>query len=248
MAKEALFDYVLGLADDALILGHRLSEWCGHAPLLEEELALGNIGLDLIGEARSLYDYAGALEGNGRDQDALAYRRDAPQFRNLLLVEHPNGDFAMTIARQFLYAAYAAPFWRRMAGSRDATLAAVAATAKDETAYHLRHAEGWVARLGDGTDESHRRMQAALDTLWPYTGEMFEAPEALVADGVAADLALIQAEWHETVATRLDAVGLCPPADGWMQSGGRHGRHSEHLGYILAELQFLQRAYPGARW
>src|SRR5579864_6477442 len=224
----ASFDRVLGLADDALILAHRLSEWCGHAPLLEEELALANIGLDLIGQARALYDYAGAIEGTGRDQDALAYRRDVSAFRNLLLVEQPNGDFAMTIARQFLYSAYAAPFWRQMAGSDDATLARIAATAQHEAAYHLRHAGDWLIRLGDGTDESHRRAQDAIDHLWPYTGEMFEGGDAS-ADG----------EWSKTVDAVVAEATLMRPADGWMQSGGRRGRHSEHLGYILAELQFL---------
>ena len=172
-----MLDYVLGLADDALILGHRLSEWCGHAPLLEEELALANIGLDLIGQARRLYDYAGALEGKGRDQDALAYLRDAPAYRNLLLVEQPNGDFAATIVRQFLYAAHTAPFWRQMTGSRDATLAGIAIEAQHEADYHLRHAGEWLVRLGDGTAESRRRAQAALDALWPYTGELFESDE-----------------------------------------------------------------------
>jgi ring-1,2-phenylacetyl-CoA epoxidase subunit PaaC len=233
MADTKLFDYVLGLADDALILGHRLSEWCGHAPLLEEELALANIGLDLIGQAQRLYDYAGALEGKGRDQDALAYRRDALQYRNLLLVEQPNGDFAMTIGRQFLYATYAAPFWRRMVGSRDVTLASIAATAKDEVAYHLRHASEWLVRLGDGTEESHRRAQAALDALWPYTGEMFEADEtitALVAEGIAVDPAPVRAERSEIAAAAIAEATLRRPEDGWMQSGGRRGRHSEHLG------------------
>jgi ring-1,2-phenylacetyl-CoA epoxidase subunit PaaC len=233
----SLFDHVLGLADDALILGHRLSEWCGHAPLLEEELALANIGLDLIGQARALYDHAGAIEGKGRDQDALAYRRDATGFRNLLLVEQPNGDFAITIARQFLYSAYAAPFWRSTAGSDDPTLAGIARSARHETAYHLRHAGDWLIRLGDGTAESRRRVEAALDALWPYTGEMF-------AGGNAA----LRPEWDRTVDDVLAGATLTRPKAGWMQSGGRSGRHSEHLGYILAELQFLQRAYPGAQW
>jgi ring-1,2-phenylacetyl-CoA epoxidase subunit PaaC len=247
----APFDYGLRLADDALILGHRLSEWCGHAPLLEEELALANIGLDLIGQARALYDYAGALEAQGRDQDALAYRRDAPQFRNLLLVEQPNGDFAVTIARQLLYAAYAAPLWRGLAGSTDVALATIAAEAGHQAAYHLRHAGEWLVRLGDGTAESHRRAQTAIDALWPYTGEMFETDEtvaALVADGIASDPAKLKPEWDRTVVAVLAEATLTRPPDGWMQSGGRRGRHSEHLGYILAELQFLQRAYPGAQW
>ena len=247
----ALFDYVLRLADDALILGHRLSEWCGHAPLLEEELALANIGLDLIGQARALYDHAGALEGQGRDQDALAYRRDAPQFRNLLLVEQPNGDFAMTIARQFLYTGYAAPLWRGLAGSTDATLATIAAEAAHQAAYHLRHAGEWLVRLGDGTAESHRRAQSAIDALWSYSGEMFETDEtvaALVVDGVAPDPVTLRVEWESTVGAILAEATLQRPVDRWMQTGGRSGRHSEHLGYILAELQFLQRAYPGAQW
>lgn len=246
-----MLDYVIGLADDALVLGHRLSEWCGHAPLLEEELALANIGLDLIGQARTLYDYAGALEGKGRGQDALAYLRDVPQYRNLLLVEQPNGDFAMTIVRQFLYAAYVAPFWRAMAGSRDATLARIAAEAQHQEDYHLRHAGEWLVRLGDGTDESRRRAQAALDVLWPYTGELFESDETiatLMADGLAADPAPIRAAWNKTVDAVLAEATLTRPTDGWMQTGGRCGRHSEHLGYLLAELQFLQRAYPGATW
>jgi len=233
----APFDYVLGLADDALILGHRLSEWCGHAPLLEEELALANIGLDLIGQARALYDYAGAIEGKGRDQDALAYRRDAAQFGNLLLVEQPNGDFAMTVARQFLYSAFAAPFWRETTSAKDATLAGIATEATHQAAYHLRHTADWLIRLGDGTEESHCRAQAAIDALWPYTGEMFESGHAS-----------LRPEWDKTIATVLVEATLTRPKDGWMQTGGRSGRHSEHLGYILAELQFLQRAYPDAKW
>jgi ring-1,2-phenylacetyl-CoA epoxidase subunit PaaC len=251
MAAGELFDYVLRLADDALILGHRLSEWCGHAPLLEEELALANIGLDLIGQARALYDHAGALEGKGRDQDALAYRRDAPAFRNLLLVEQPNGDFSMTIVRQLLYAAYAAPLWRALAGSRDPVLARIAGQAQHEAAYHLRHAGEWLVRLGDGTAESHRRAEAALAALWPYTGEMFETDEiaaSLLAEGLAADPVALRAEWDKTIAAVLAEATLARPADCWMQSGGRRGRHTEHLGYVLAELQFLQRAYPGAQW
>jgi ring-1,2-phenylacetyl-CoA epoxidase subunit PaaC len=246
-----LFDYVLGLADDGLILGHRLSEWCGHAPLLEEDLALANIGLDLIGQARRLYDYAGALEGKARDQDALAYLRDAPQYRNLLLVEQPNGDFAATIARQFLYAAFAAPFWQSMTESTDAPLADIAAEAQHQAVYHLRHAGEWLVRLGDGTAESRRRAQEALDALWPYTGELFESDEmvrTLVAAGIAADPASNRAAWDTTVDAVLAEATLSRPADGWMQSGGRRGRHTEHLGYLLAELQFLQRAYPGATW
>jgi ring-1,2-phenylacetyl-CoA epoxidase subunit PaaC len=246
-----LFDYTLRLADSALILGHRLSEWIGHAPLLEEELALGNIALDLIGQARALYAYAGAVEGKGRDEDALAYLRDAGEFRNLLLAEQPNGDFAVTIVRQLLYSAFAHPFWRALAGSRDAALAAIAAKAEKEAAYHLRHAGEWLIRLGDGTAESHRRAQAALAELWPYTGELFESyaiEQALFAQGIAVDPAALRPEWEKTVQAVIAEATLAAPADQWMQSGGRSGRHSEHLGHLLATMQFLQRAYPGARW
>lgn len=246
-----LFDYTLRLADSALILGHRLSEWLGHAPLLEEDLALGNIALDLIGEARALYAYAGTVEGQGRDEDALAYKRDAGQFRNLLLVEQPNGDFAVTITRQLLYSAFAHPFWRALAQSRDATLAAIAAKAEKESAYHLRHAGEWLIRLGDGTAESHGRAQRALDALWPYAGELFETDAveaALIAEGIAVDPAALRPDWERTVQAILAEATLAAPAGTWMQSGGRSGRHSEHLGHLLASMQFLQRAYPGASW
>jgi len=251
MGAAALFPYTLALADDALVLGHRLSEWIGYAPVLEEELALGNIALDLIGEARALYAYASTLEGKGRDEDALAYRRDAHEFLNLLLVEQPNGDFALTIARQVLYSAFLHPFWRELARARNEMLAAIAAKAEKEAAYHLRHAGEWLIRLGDGTQESHRRAQDALDELWPYTGEMFavdDETDALIADGIAVDPARLRPEWEGTVTDLLARATLTRPVDGWMQQGGRQGHHSEHLGHLLAEMQFLQRAYPGAVW
>jgi ring-1,2-phenylacetyl-CoA epoxidase subunit PaaC len=246
-----LVDYTLRLADSALILGHRLSEWIGHAPLLEEELALGNIALDLIGEARALYAYAGTVEGKGRDEDALAFLRDAGEFRNLLLVEQPNGDFAVTIVRQLFYSAFAHPFWHALAQSSDATLAAIGAKAEKEAAYHLRHAGEWLIRLGDGTAESHRRAQAALDELWPYAGELFESDaveHTLIAQGIAVDPAALRPEWEKTVQAVIAEATLALPAAQWMQSGGRSGRHSEHLGHLLAAMQFLQRAYPGATW
>jgi ring-1,2-phenylacetyl-CoA epoxidase subunit PaaC len=243
--------FLLRRADDALILGHRLSEWCGHAPMPEEDMALANIGLDLIGQARALYDAAAAAEGAGHDEDAYAYLRDAPQFRNLLLAELPNGDFARTIARQFLYAAFADPYWRAMQASRDATLAAIAAKAEKESAYHLRHSAEWMVRLGDGTDESHRRAQEALDALWPFTGEMFEADaaeQALIAAGIAVDPAALRAPWQATLHSVLTRAGLAQPAGTWMQTGGRSGRHTEHLGHLLAVMQHLARTYPGATW
>ena len=243
--------YALRRADDALILGHRLSEWTGHAPLLEEELALANIGLDLIGQASLLYAHAAAAEDAGHDADALAYLRDAPAWRNLLLVEQPNGDFAHTIVRQFLYSAFADPYWRAMTGSRDPTLAAIAAKAEKESAYHLRHAAEWLIRLGDGTAESHRRAQDALAALWPLSGEMFavDAAEAtLIAQRIATDPAPLAALWEATLARVLAEATLVRPAPVPMQFGGRSGRHSEHLGHLLAEMQHLARTYPGARW
>lgn len=243
--------YTLRRADDALVLGHRLSEWCGHAPILEEDIALANIGLDLIGQARALYTHAAALEGAGNDEDRYAYLRDAPQYRNVLLVEQPNGDFAATIVRQVLFSAFMDPYWRAMTRSTDETLAAIAAKAEKETAYHLRHSAEWLIRLGDGSAESHRRAQAAIDDLWMYTGELFESDadeQALVAQGIAVDPADLRAAWDETIETVLAQATLKRPADGWMQRGGRSGRHSEHLGYILAELQYLQRTFPGASW
>jgi ring-1,2-phenylacetyl-CoA epoxidase subunit PaaC len=243
--------YALRRADDALVLGHRLSEWCGRGPALEEDMALANIGLDLLGQARSLYAYAAEAEAAGNDEDGYAYFREAPQYRNLLLAELPNGDFARTILRQFLYAAFADPYWRAMMRSTDPTLAAVAAKSEKETAYHLRHTAEWVIRLGDGTAESHRRIAQALDELWPYTGEMFEADAAereLIDSGAVLDPAAFRAEWERTVADILSQATLAMPAAGWMQKGGRTGRHSEHLGHLLAEMQSVARAHPGATW
>lgn len=251
MTETPLFAYTLRLADNALVLGHRLSEWVGHAPVLEEDLALGNMALDLIGQARSFYAYAGATEGMGRDEDTLAYLRDAGAYRNILLVEQPNGDFAMTMGRQLLYAAFAQPLFARLAGSRDAQLGAIAAKAEKEMAYHVRHAAEWIIRLGDGTDESHARAQSAVDELWPFTGELFEIDQverALMEAGIAVDPAPLKPEWDRTIDTVLAEATLARPHDGWMQSGGRGGRHSEHLGHLLAEMQFMQRAYPGATW
>ena len=231
-------------ADDALILGHRLSEWTGHAPTLEEELALANIALDLIGQARALYCYAGTLTGHTDDQ--LAYLRDAPAWRNCLMVELPNGDFAFSIARLLLVSAFADPFWRAAMASTDCTIAAAAAKAEKETAYHLRHSAEWLIRLGDGTVESHRRARTAVDDLWAYTGELFAS---LPGDaGIAPDPMSLRDTWNATVNGVLARATLDRPPDGWMQSGGRSGRHTEHLGHLLAEMQFLQRTYTGATW
>lgn len=251
VAETPLTLAVLRLADTALVHAHRLSEWCGHAPMLEEDLALANIALDLLGQARALYAYAAEVEGAGRSEDDLAYLRDAPQFRNVLMAELPRGDFAFTILRAFLLAAHAEPLWQAAAGSRDATLAAIAAKAAKEAAYHLRHGGEWVIRLGDGTEESRRRVLDALAALWPYTGELFETDaddRALIAAGILPDPAPLRAAWDATVERVFAEAGLVRPASAWMQTGGRSGRHTEHLGHMLAVMQHLQRAFPGAAW
>jgi ring-1,2-phenylacetyl-CoA epoxidase subunit PaaC len=251
ISETPLLTYVLRRADDALVLGHRLSEWCGHGPVLEEELALANIALDLIGQARSLYEYAARLDRRGLTEDHFAYLREVNHYRNCLLVEQPNGDFGVTIVRQVLFSTFMDPYWRAMTASRDETLAAIAAKSEKESTYHLRHAAEWLIRLGDGTAESRRRAQAAVDELWPYSGELFEvdaSERALIEAGVAVDPASLHDTWNTTLDAVLAQATLARPAEGWMQSGGRAGRHSEHLGKILSELQYLQRAYPGATW
>ncbi|HEY1243281.1 MAG TPA: 1,2-phenylacetyl-CoA epoxidase subunit PaaC [Hyphomicrobiaceae bacterium] len=242
---------LLRLADNALVLGHRLSEWSGRAPTLEEDIALSNIALDLIGQARALYGRACALAGDGRDEDQLAFQRDAHEFLNVQLAERPNGDFADTMARQLCYSAFAVPLWAALAQSRDAELAGIAAKAEKECAYHLRHSSEWVIRLGDGTAESRRRMQRAIDDIWMFTGELFEADDvdrAMIAAGIGADASGLRPAWNDTVGEVLAEATLQRPADGWMISGGCRGTHTEHLGHMLAEMQFLQRAYPGATW
>jgi ring-1,2-phenylacetyl-CoA epoxidase subunit PaaC len=251
ISETPLVVYALRRADDALILGHRLSEWCGYAPMMEEDMALANMGLDLLGQARELYSYAAKVEGNGNDEDKFAYLRDVRQYRNLLLLEQPNGDFARTMTRQFFYAVFADLYWRAMMNSRDATLAAIAAKSEKESAYHVRHSSEWIIRLGDGTDESHRRAQDAVDDLWAYTGEMFEADDSergLIDAGIAIDQEALRARWMETVSTVLNEATLTLPKGDWMQQGGRSGRHSEHLGHLLSELQSMQRTFPGATW
>jgi ring-1,2-phenylacetyl-CoA epoxidase subunit PaaC len=248
--ERPLVRFTLRRADDALVLGHRLSEWCGHGPTPEEDIALANLGLDLLGQARALYTYAGETEGAGHDEDDLAYLRDDRQYRNLLLLEQPNGDFAQTIVRHFLYAAYADPWWRAMCASTDPTLAAIAAKAEKELAYHLRHSAEWLIRLGDGTEESHRRAQSALDLLFPYHHEMFDPADdtPLIQSGVTPDPATIRPTFDATLGSILAEATLIPPDDPWTPTGGRTGRHSEHLGFLLAEMQHLQRTHPGAQW
>ncbi len=243
--------YLLRLADSALINAHRLSEWCGHAPMLEEDLALTNVALDLLGQARLLYEHAAAVDGNEWREDDLAYRRDAPQFRNLLITELPRGDFAFTIVRQALLSAFFHPFWQRAQGSTDRALAAIAGKAEKEVAYHLRHSGAWLVRLGDGTEESRRRTVDALDALWSYTGELFEVDpvgEAMIEAGIGPDPETIRPVFEQTIDRLVDEAGLARPPGTWMQSGGLRGVHTEHLGHLLAVMQHLQRAYPGAVW
>jgi ring-1,2-phenylacetyl-CoA epoxidase subunit PaaC len=243
--------YTLRLADSALVLGHRLSEWSSRAPTLEEDIALSNIALDLIGQARGFYAYAARIEGKGRSEDDLAFTRDAPRYLNVQLVERANGDFALTMARQLYYSAFAAPFYAALAASTDAEIAGIAAKAAKECAYHLRHASEWVIRLGDGTVESHKRMQDGIEELWMYTGELFEVDDvdrAMIAAGVGIDASSIKPQWDATIDRVLAEATLKKPAGVWMATGGRRGVHTEHLGHMLAEMQSLHRTYPGMRW
>lgn len=249
--RQELFELLIRLGDDHLVLGHRISEWCGHAPMLEEDLALPNIALDLIGQARSLYSYAGEVEGRGRDEDRIAYVRLERDYHNLLLTERPNGDFAYTIVRQLFFSVFMQAWWREATRSTDETLAAIAAKAVKEAAYHVRHAAEWTIRLGDGTDESADRMADAASALWPYTGEMFETDavtDALAEAGVAPDPASLKAAWGKVIADVFAEAMLAMPDETWQQSGGRKGRHGEEMGFLLADLQYMQRAYPGMTW
>ncbi|GIJ23369.1 1,2-phenylacetyl-CoA epoxidase subunit PaaC [Micromonospora lutea] len=237
------FAFTLALGDDALIAAQRLAEWTTRAPEMEEDIALANIALDQLGAARLLLSYAGELEGAGRDEDALAYLRDDREFRNCLLVELPNGDFAVTMAKLLVLAAYQVPLYTALADCPDERLAAIGGKARKESAYHLDHAALWVKRLGDGTEESHRRMQAGVDQIWPYADELFAAwPDAPV------DPAILRSDFDDTVTAVFAEATLTVPEVGWTPAGGRDGVHTEHLSYLLAEMQVLHRAHPGARW
>lgn len=255
-ASAAHIEYVTRLGDNPLVLGQRLAEWCGHGPALEEDLALTNIALDLIGQARLLLAHAGDLEGAGRDEDAFAYFRDEPQFRNWTLVELPNGaaardDYAVTVARNFLFSAVAVPLWEALAGSADAQLAQIAARSVKEARSHLRHAHDWLVRFGDGTQHSHQRAQAALERLWPYTNELWTADEverAAAAENVGVIVADLRPAWDAIVDATLAQATLARPADSPFVSTGKLGVHSEYLGHLLAEMQTLARQHPEARW
>lgn len=266
--------YTLQIADNALILGHRLSEWCGHGPILEQDIALTNTALDHLGAARSLYQYAAeqfnafppeeknnffsspALQSIVRtdkavDEDDMAYLRDGWDFRNVLLVEQPNNDWAFTVARSFFVDAFNYFLFASLQNSKDETIAAIAEKSLKEVTYHLRWSSEWVIRLGDGTEESHEKMQSAVNSLWQYTGELFAATPAdlsMLDAGIGAELSAIKLQWDERIRSVLAEATLAFPEEGWMQQGGKEGRHSEHLGYILAEMQFMQRAYPNMEW
>ncbi len=246
-----LFEYLLRLGDDRLILGHRLSEWCGHGPILEEDIALSNISLDLIGHASLLLTLAGEIEAKGRDQDALAFFRDPVDFRNAQIVELEKGDFAFTIVRQFLFAVHSMLVWDTLQHASHAGLAGIAAKALKEDTYHVRHTSGWMLKLGDGTPESHQRAQRALDSLWRFTGELFEsdAVDAAVADmGITVDQAARHGRWRAMTGDVVGRATLVLPPDGPMATGGRRGRHTEFLGHLLSEMQSVARAHPGATW
>ena len=256
-----LINYTLHLADTSLILSQRNSEWCGHGPILEQDIAITNISLDLIGQARNYYQYAAELinkskqteaqssfesDGKGVDEDQLAYLRKEREFKNLLLVEQPNGDWAQTILRQYLFSQFQFLLYHQLQNHNDEQLAAIAAKALKEVTYHLRWSSEWVIRLGDGTEESHKRMLKAIDELWRYTGELFEAADYEIENGI--DLNAIKKEWLEKVTDLFDEATLSVPQNVFMQTGGKNGMHTEQLGYILTELQYLQRTYPRAKW
>jgi len=247
----SLIATLIQLADDHLILGHRLSEWCGHAPMLEEDLSLPNLALDLIGQSRNLYQYAAEKEGSGRSEDDLAYLRTDRQYTNCLLVERPNIDFAHTMLRQLYFAAFMQPFWQQVASSTDHTLASIAGKAVKEIGYHIRHSGEWIIRLGDGTDESASRMQDAVTALHGYTDELFSSDEHRLAcadAGIVPAGEALRADWDNTIQSIFAKAKLELPELSFYQYGGRQGKHTEDFGYLLAELQYMQRAYPGAEW
>jgi ring-1,2-phenylacetyl-CoA epoxidase subunit PaaC len=251
MKDAALFDYVLRLGDDSLILGQRLSEWCGHAPSVEVDLSLANMGLDLIGQATHFLGYAGEIEGAGRDGDALAFRRDVLDFRNCWLVEQPNGDFAQTMARQFLFSTWQKMLFEHLAGSSDEFIAAVAAKAVKEVVYHQELSAEWVIRLGDGTEESHARMREGLDWHWRFVPELFDMDATAVEmtkRGAGVDVTAFRGDYDRAVRAVLEEATLDAPKDQRPILGGRRGHHGEHLGHLLATMQYLPRTYPDATW
>lgn len=251
MEKNQLFDFVISLADNALILGQRLAQNCGHGPILEQDIAITNISLDHFGQARSLFQYAAEVQGAGKSEDDLAFFRDVYDFKNVLLVELPENNFGETICRLFFYSAYLKPFYTALTKSKDQQLAAIAEKSLKEVIYHLRYSSEWMIRLGDGTAESHEIMQEAVNDLWMWTGELFEMSSSendLLKEGVSVDLNSIQPLWMKTVSSIFERATLEKPKSEWFQSGGKKGHHTEHMGFILAEMQHLPRTYPDAKW
>lgn len=249
--EQAKFEYLLRLGDSSLIIGHRLSEWCGHGPILEEDIALINIALDFVGNATSLLIYAGELEGKGRNEDDLAFMRGEREYRNLLITEQPNGDYANTIARQFLFDTYMYFLYEELKKSKDETIAAIAVKSHKEITYHLRHTSEWMLRLGDGTAESHQRLQGGLNSLWMFTSEMFDMDEVdaiLIKEGIAPDLNKVKAAWEKRVKEVISEATLSLPETTFKQKGSKEGKHSEHLGFLLAEMQYVHRSFPDAKW
>lgn len=249
--KQQIVQYILSLGDNPLILGQRLSEWCGHGPILEVDMALTNISLDLLGQTRSYFQYAAELEDQGRTEDDLAFLRNVREYKNVLLVEQPNQDFAYTIARQFFFDAFHNHFLQELQGSNDEQLAAIAAKSIKEVNYHLRFSSDWMLRLGDGTEESHTRLQNAVDDLWIYVEELY-TPTSLDKEmaelGIGVDLEKVANPVQDSIRATLTEATLKIPENAWPQTGGRMGNHTEHLGFILADMQYLQRTYPGAKW
>ncbi|MEY5034675.1 MAG: phenylacetate-CoA oxygenase subunit PaaC [Bacteroidota bacterium] len=243
---KATLDYILHLADNALILGQRNAEWCGHGPVLEQDIAISNISLDLIGQARSFYQYAAELKGNGTTEDDLAYLRDERQFRNILLVEQPKGDWAFTTLRQFLFSSYQQLLFQKLTTHTDERVAAIAEKTLKEVNYHVRWSSEWVIRLGDGTEESRSRILNALASIWTFTGEMFMPESFETTSGIV--VAELETSWKEKIKTSFAEANIDVPENTFMRSGGKKGIHSEHLGFILAEMQYLQRSYPGCEW
>jgi ring-1,2-phenylacetyl-CoA epoxidase subunit PaaC len=249
--KKLLAEHVIALGDDALILSQRLIEWCSNAPFLEEDLALSNVALDFLGRARMLYQYAVELEGNVRTEDDIAFLRDSREFKNHLIYELPRGDFAFSMARQLIIDVYNSLFLEQLLQSKDERLAAIAEKSIKETQYHLRRSQEWAFRLGDGTEESHQRLQTAMDDLWGYSKELFEShpsETSLIEAGIAVDRTKLQSVWRAKMNNILAQATLEQPDDDWHQTGGRDGLHSDHLGLLLPELQFMQRAYPDQQW
>ncbi len=249
--QEAFYNYIVRLGDDSLILGQRLSEWCGHGPILEEDIALTNIALDLIGQTNNLYELAVFIENKGKNIDQLAFLRLEREYSNLLLVEQPNVDFGYTIVRQFFFDVYRKLIFEALCNSTDERLAGIAEKSLKETKYHLKHSSEWVIRLGDGTEESHRRVQEAVDTLWKFTDELFyqdEVDQKVIELGLGVDNSIFKVAWNTHVEQVLTEATLTFPANSWQHSGGRKGTHTEHFGYLISEMQYMQRAYPNMEW